>query len=422
MLIEQWPIERVIPYARNARTITPAAVDKVAASIQEFGWRQPIVVDAQRVIIAGHDHYTLQEFGTGDAADMARDWVMEESADGLAWDQLDQQTAQIAWAAGETRTYPVPYTIHYRYFRLTVSANNGGSNLVIAELHLYGVLRYRPLVVSVVLGSTGGVVNSGNAADGLLSTYAAVQRSHFSSLGSGPLLQLTTYAEFEDTTAPSANLDPLALAQTGHALAHATGPFRWRPKVSIRDLYNGCKGTYVSPVNKWQVSDFPPYAQDTLHGYASGSPLDPFGDANLAADGGERRWLDIQLPFTISWSMAQRLAKIELMRRRQQGTGTFVYDMALYQATVLDIFQMTLPLLGWTNKLLEISAFRFTLEKVNSGGREVTLLGTQLDVQDTDPSVYAWAITEELSPEGYQQASMPTNVGTLDDLYTVNGT
>ena len=125
--------------------------------------------------------------------------------------------------------------------------------------------------------------------------------------------------------------------------------------------------------------------------------------------------------------MAQRLAKIELMRRRQQGTGTFVYDMALYQATVLDIFQMTLPLLGWTNKLLEISAFRFTLETVNSGGREVTLLGTQLDVQDTDPSVYAWAITEELSPEGYQQASMPTNVGpsgsgTLSDIYTVNGT
>jgi ParB-like chromosome segregation protein Spo0J len=54
MLIEQWPIERVIPYARNARTISPAAVDKVAASIQEFGWRQPIVVDVQRVIIAGH--------------------------------------------------------------------------------------------------------------------------------------------------------------------------------------------------------------------------------------------------------------------------------------------------------------------------------------------------------------------------------
>ena len=54
MKIELWPIDRVIPYARNARTITAAAVDKVAASIQEFGWRQPIVVDAHRVIIAGH--------------------------------------------------------------------------------------------------------------------------------------------------------------------------------------------------------------------------------------------------------------------------------------------------------------------------------------------------------------------------------
>lgn len=54
MKIEIWPIDRVIPYARNARTITPAAVDKVAASIQEFGWQQPVVVDAQQVIVAGH--------------------------------------------------------------------------------------------------------------------------------------------------------------------------------------------------------------------------------------------------------------------------------------------------------------------------------------------------------------------------------
>src|SRR5471032_3648557 len=46
--------DSIHPYARNARQIPPAAVDKVAASIQEFGWRQPIVVDAQRVIIAGH--------------------------------------------------------------------------------------------------------------------------------------------------------------------------------------------------------------------------------------------------------------------------------------------------------------------------------------------------------------------------------
>jgi DNA modification methylase len=52
--IEQWPISRPVPYARNARKIPQKAVDKVAASIQEFSFRQPIVVDTKGVIIAGH--------------------------------------------------------------------------------------------------------------------------------------------------------------------------------------------------------------------------------------------------------------------------------------------------------------------------------------------------------------------------------
>src|SRR5438270_9994496 len=54
MTITMWSLDRIIPYARNARQIPPAAVDKVAASIQEFGWRQPIVVDVNGIIICGH--------------------------------------------------------------------------------------------------------------------------------------------------------------------------------------------------------------------------------------------------------------------------------------------------------------------------------------------------------------------------------
>ena len=52
--VELWPIDRPIPYARNPRKISAAAVDKVAASIKEFGFRQPIVVDREGVIIVGH--------------------------------------------------------------------------------------------------------------------------------------------------------------------------------------------------------------------------------------------------------------------------------------------------------------------------------------------------------------------------------
>src|ERR1700736_3204605 len=57
LCVSAWPIEKVIPFARNARKIPASAVDKVAASIKEFGWRQPIVVDREGVIICGHTRW-----------------------------------------------------------------------------------------------------------------------------------------------------------------------------------------------------------------------------------------------------------------------------------------------------------------------------------------------------------------------------
>jgi ParB-like chromosome segregation protein Spo0J len=47
------PLEQLIPYARNPRK-NESAIATVAASLKEFGWRQPIVVDEDMVILAGH--------------------------------------------------------------------------------------------------------------------------------------------------------------------------------------------------------------------------------------------------------------------------------------------------------------------------------------------------------------------------------
>ena len=49
-----WPIDKPTPYARNPRQAPEAAIAKVAASLKEFGFRQPIVVDEEHVVIAGH--------------------------------------------------------------------------------------------------------------------------------------------------------------------------------------------------------------------------------------------------------------------------------------------------------------------------------------------------------------------------------
>lgn len=63
MKIESWLIGRPLPYGKNPRK-NKAAVAKVRASIEEFGFRQPIVVDAKGVIVVGHTRLiAAQELG-----------------------------------------------------------------------------------------------------------------------------------------------------------------------------------------------------------------------------------------------------------------------------------------------------------------------------------------------------------------------
>ena len=48
------PVANLVPYARNSRTHSAAQVDKIAASIKEFGFLNPVIVDGENGIIAGH--------------------------------------------------------------------------------------------------------------------------------------------------------------------------------------------------------------------------------------------------------------------------------------------------------------------------------------------------------------------------------
>ena len=50
---ERWPIERLTPYANNARLHSETDLDKLAASILKFGWTMPPLVDEQGALIVG---------------------------------------------------------------------------------------------------------------------------------------------------------------------------------------------------------------------------------------------------------------------------------------------------------------------------------------------------------------------------------
>ena len=59
--VERWPIERLIPYARNARTHSPEQVKQIAASMREWGWTIPVLADEAGGIIAGHGRIMAAE-------------------------------------------------------------------------------------------------------------------------------------------------------------------------------------------------------------------------------------------------------------------------------------------------------------------------------------------------------------------------
>lgn len=52
--VERWPVAALVPFARNARTHSDEQVAQIAASIREWGWTVPVLIDEAGTIIAGH--------------------------------------------------------------------------------------------------------------------------------------------------------------------------------------------------------------------------------------------------------------------------------------------------------------------------------------------------------------------------------
>ena len=74
---------KIVPYARNPRK-NQAAIANVAASIREFGFRQPIVVDSEMVIVVGHTRYLA-------ALQLGLEKVPVHVAEGLTPTQIKEQ-------------------------------------------------------------------------------------------------------------------------------------------------------------------------------------------------------------------------------------------------------------------------------------------------------------------------------------------
>jgi len=153
------------------------------------------------------------------------------------------------------------------------------------------------------------------------------------------------------------------------------GPVRASPLVSRQDLANGVKGLFVDPYKSWAPQDFPPVTSETFK----------------ARDGGRRLWREMDLAFTLSPSMAQRLAKIELLRGRQQLAAELPCKLTAFNIVPGDIVPVSNDIFGWAAKNFEVISWGLAIE--DSGG--VPMLGVDLALRETDASIFDWTTDEE---------------------------
>ena len=86
MDIQDESVSELKPSTANPRVISAAAVDRVAESISSFGWQQPIVVDADNVIIAGHTRYlAAMQLGLDVVPVKRAEDLTEEQAKAIGW-------------------------------------------------------------------------------------------------------------------------------------------------------------------------------------------------------------------------------------------------------------------------------------------------------------------------------------------------
>ena len=96
--IELWPLDRLRPYAGNAKTHGADQVARIAGSMAEFGWTVPVLVSGDGEVIAGHGRIlAAAQLGLDEAPVIVLDHLSE--AQRRAYRIADNKLAESPWGA-----------------------------------------------------------------------------------------------------------------------------------------------------------------------------------------------------------------------------------------------------------------------------------------------------------------------------------
>lgn len=148
-------------------------------------------------------------------------------------------------------------------------------------------------------------------------------------------------------------------------------------KRSKRDNYNAIKGVFSPEGTNYVAADYPALTSSTFE----------------AEDGGDRKFLDYNLPYTASSSMAQRLAKIALYRNRQQIFMQMNCSLKAFDVSVGDNVYVTNSRLGFNQKVFQVAEWSFTVSSGNGGAPS---LAVDLALRENNSAVYDWNANEKV--------------------------
>jgi len=192
---------------------------------------------------------------------------------------------------------------------------------------------------------------------------------------------------------------------------------------SRRNIYNGVKGIFVSEEKNYKVMDYPAQISSTY-----------------ATEDGDPIFLDMPLPFVTNNTQAQRLAKIALLKSRQQVVINMAVNLKGLQVKVGDTIKVTNERLGYSEKVFDVIDYGLAINGEGSlgvnlqcietasavydwttGDQEDFLAGGELDLYDgrTVDNVTGFTLTEDslLGPDGSLKSSVILNWTAPDDAF-----
>ncbi len=141
-------------------------------------------------------------------------------------------------------------------------------------------------------------------------------------------------------------------------------------KQSRRGIYNGVKGIFVSEEKNFKVLDYPAQISSTYE-----------------TEDGDPIYLDMALPCVTNNTQAQRLAKIALLKSRQQVVMTMTTNLKGLRVKVGDTIQVTNDRLNYSSKVFEVIDYSLA---ITDGA-----LGVNLSCIETASAIYDWTTSDE---------------------------